>query len=97
MRILEGELLDRYLVRHHTADKVISKWKHLVRTSNWRTPNELRATVSRVSILGGRRVVFDLGGNNYRIVAEIDYARQQLAIRFIGTHAEYDEIDAEEI
>ena len=67
------------------------------RRAEWRTPADIRAVYANASILGGNRVVFNILGNTYRLVVAINYDYQIVYIRFVGTHAEYDQIDAETI
>lgn len=63
--------------------------------ANWRTPEDIKASYPKASILKSSRVVFNIKGNAYRLVAAVQYRAGVLAIRFFGTHAEYDRIDAE--
>lgn len=63
--------------------------------ANWRTPEDIKASYPKASILKSSRVVFNIKGNDYRLVAAVQYRAGVLAIRFFGTHAEYDRIDAE--
>lgn len=57
----------------------------------------MKSRYPSASIIPGNRVVFNIRGNRYRLVAEVDYRRRALSIRFVGTHAEYDRIDAREV
>jgi mRNA interferase HigB len=65
--------------------------------ATYRTPQELKAELRTASILKGSRVVFNIAGNKYRIILAIDYQRQLAKVRFVGTHAQYDQIDAETV
>jgi len=65
--------------------------------SGWRTPNEVKLTYASASILKNGRIVFNIKGNTYRMVVKVNYEKQWLFIRFIGTHEEYNHIDAENI
>jgi mRNA-degrading endonuclease HigB of HigAB toxin-antitoxin module len=65
--------------------------------AQWRTPEDVKASYPKASILKGGRVVFNIKGNDYRLVARIQYQAGVLAVRFFGTHAEYDRIDAETV
>jgi mRNA interferase HigB len=66
----------------------------LARAAEWSTPQDVRETFGSADFLADNRVVFDVGGNNYRVVARISYPFKQLLVKFVGTHAEYDRIDA---
>jgi mRNA interferase HigB len=79
------------------AEQALRTWVHVVRGADWSKPNEVKETFRSADILKGGRVVFDIGGNKYRLIAAIHYRGQRVYIRFIGTHAEYDKIDPETI
>ena len=70
---------------------------HDVKTAEWKNPNELRQQYKNASFVGEGRVVFNIKGNDYRLVVAIDYEFQVIFIRFIGTHNQYDKIDAKTI
>lgn len=72
-------------------------WYRHVLAADWATPAEVKADLRHASILRGGRVVFNLAGNKYRLVAWINYSHRIVYIRFIGTHAEYDRVDAQSI
>jgi len=65
--------------------------------SSYRTPQEVKAELSTASVLKGGRVVFNIAGNKYRVILAIDYERQLGFVRFVGTHAQYDQINAETV
>jgi mRNA interferase HigB len=65
--------------------------------AQWRTPDDVKASYPKASILKGSRVVFNIKGNDYRLIASVQYQARVLAIRFFGTHAEYDKTDAETV
>ncbi|MCU0211484.1 type II toxin-antitoxin system HigB family toxin [Pseudomonas shahriarae] len=65
--------------------------------STFYTPQDLKAELRTASILKGARVVFNIGGNKYRVIMAIDYPRQLGFIQFVGTHAQYDQINAETV
>jgi mRNA interferase HigB len=70
-------------------------WLNIVARAEWRNPEDVKASYPKVSILKAGRVVFNIKGNDYRLVVRVQYPAGVLAIRFFGTHAEYDRIDAE--
>ncbi len=72
-------------------------WYREVLQADWAKPTDVKADFRTASILRDGRVVFNLGGNKYRLVVWINFAYRVVYIRFIGTHAEYDEIDAQTI
>jgi len=69
-------------------------WFHEVQRASWRHAADVKRSYATASIVGGDRVVFNIKGNDYRLVTAIDYRRQILFIKWVGTHAEYDKIDA---
>jgi mRNA interferase HigB len=72
-------------------------WVEAVERATWKSPDEVKSAFSAVSVLTGTRFVFNIKGNEYRIIAEVDYGRERVMVRFAGTHAEYGKIDAREI
>lgn len=72
-------------------------WLAIAGQTQWRNPEEVKASHPKASILKAGRAVFNIKGNDYRLVAAVQYQAGVLVIRFFGTHAEYDKIDAETI
>ena len=92
MIITNDEVLDEFTNRYRNATDVFARWKTSVEGSAWTTPLEAQQTMTGVRSLGHGRLVFNIGGTNYRLVADVDYVMKELIIRFIGTHAQYDRI-----
>lgn len=72
-------------------------WHKACKDADWATPNEVKAAFGNASILQDGRVVFNIGGNKYRLVVWINYPYRVVYVRFIGTHAQYDQINAQTI
>jgi mRNA interferase HigB len=72
-------------------------WYDTAMNANWESPQDVKLTYANASILKKSRVVFNIKGNTYRLVAKFNFEKQWIFIRFIGTHAEYDMIDANTI
>jgi mRNA interferase HigB len=72
-------------------------WLGIVARADWRHPEDVKASYPKASILKAGRVVFNIKGNDYRLIARVQYRAGVLMIRFFGTHAEYDEVDAETV
>lgn len=72
-------------------------WYDVVRKADWASPNQLKADFANASILEDGRAVFNIAGNKYRLVVWVNYAYRRVYIRFIGTHAQYDRIDAQTV
>lgn len=72
-------------------------WFSLVRQARWHGPADVRATFGSADFVSDSRVIFNIGGNKYRLVTHVSYAYGRVLIKFVGTHREYDEINAETI
>ncbi len=96
-RIIAKKTLRNFWEKHKDCEEYLKTWHDTAKSSNWKTPNEIKKTFAHASILNNNRVVFNIKGNTYRLVVKINYERQWAFIRFIGTHAEYDRINAETI
>jgi mRNA interferase HigB len=77
-------------------DPILAWYRHALR-ADWRSPADIKRQFGNASILRNGRVVFNIGGNKYRLVVWINYAYRVVYVRFIGTHAQYDRIDAQTI
>ncbi len=93
-RIIAKRTLREFWKRHAESEQYLKTWYQTARTSNWKTPNDIKQTYANASILHDNRIVFNIKGNSYRLIVKFNYQRQWAFIRFIGTHAEYDKIDA---
>ena len=80
--------------RNRAAKTPLEDWYAQASAADWATPAEVKTQFGDASILQGGRVIFNIGGNKYRLVVRINYPYRVVYIRFVGTHAEYDEIDA---
>ena len=98
MRIIAKRTLRQFWQNGRSdAQAPIEAWFAEASKANWRTPQEVKAQFRSASILKGGRVVFNIAGNKYRLVVAIDYERQACFMKFIGTHEQYDSIDAETV
>ena len=84
-------------MKHSDCQQTLKSWFQETSNVEWKNHNELKNDYPNASVLKNNRVVFNIKGNNYRLVIKINYDYQMIWIRFIGTHAEYDKIDATEI
>jgi mRNA interferase HigB len=94
MRIIASTTLAAYANRHPGAAKSIAHWRNIARTSKWASTSDVQAAFPKAKVLNGERVRFEVAGGDYRLIAAFDFRRQIAFIKFIGTHAEYDRIDA---
>ncbi len=97
MRIIARKILRDYWEHHKDAQKALEAWYADVHTAKWKNTAEIKNIYQTASFLKGNRVVFNICGNHHRVVVKINFDYQIVYIRFIGTHAEYDRIDATEI
>ena len=95
MRIISKATLRTFWERHPRAAGPLQSWYALVAASEWRRPADVKDLFgTSVDFVADNRIVFDIGGNKYRLIVRVSYAYGQVLIKFIGTHAEYDRIDA---
>lgn len=97
MRIIAKKPLREFWERHSDAEQALKAWYHDAQQAQWKSPSDIRRIYATASILAHNRVVFNIRGNKYRLVVAINYDFGIVYIRFIGTHQEYDAIDAETI
>ena len=97
MRIYSKNTLRAFWERHTESEQALRAWYREIEQADWATPAQVRERFLNASIVGNNRVVFRIRGNNYRLVVEIFYPGRKVFVRFIGTHAEYDRINAEEV
>ena len=97
MRIIAKRALREFWERYPDAREPLLAWYREVEREDWDTPAKVKLKYRNASIVGGNRVVFNIKGNDYRLVVRINYAYRVVYVRFVGTHAEYDAIDVEEV
>jgi mRNA interferase HigB len=97
MRVIAKKALVAFWTKHPDARGPLNQWWAEAKRAAWKGPNDIKERYASASIIGNSRVVFNIGGNKYRLVVVVLYKFGTLYIRFVGTHAEYDRIDAEEI
>ncbi|MBK0384324.1 type II toxin-antitoxin system HigB family toxin [Pedobacter sp. SD-b] len=93
-RIFSRGTLRSYSEKHPEIEQHLKVWYDTAITSNWRSPADVKQTYANASILKNSRIVFNIKGNSYRLVAKFSFEKQWVFIRFIGNHSEYDKIDA---
>ena len=97
MRVIAKKILRNFLIKHNDCESQLKSWFHEAQRANWKNPNEIKKEFPSASILQDNRVVFNITGNSYRLIVKINYDYKILWIRFIGTHKQYDKIDANTI
>jgi mRNA interferase HigB len=97
MRIIARKPLVQFSSAHPDAKAGVDAWYHEARAAIWKSSADIKTRYQSASIINNRRVVFNIRGNKFRLVADINYPVGIVYIRFIGTHGEYDRIDVENI
>ena len=99
MRIISRKALRQFWERPQYADseQPLRAWFSEASKADWESPAEVKAAYRAASIVGNDRVVFNIGGNKYRLVVRINYAYRVIYIRFVGTHGQYDRINVQEV
>jgi len=99
MRILSRKTIRLFWEKAQYADaeQALKAWFREASNADWATPADIKAAFGNASIVGNNRLVFNVCGNKYRLVAKVNYAYRVMYIRFIGTHAQYDRIKVEEV
>jgi mRNA interferase HigB len=99
MRIIAVSTLRNFRKRsgRSDAEQPLRAWVHVIRAAEWSKPTDVKTMFRGADILKNERVVFNIGGNKYRLLAAVHYRGRRIYVRFIGTHKEYDEIDAETV
>ncbi|WP_128292158.1 type II toxin-antitoxin system HigB family toxin [Afifella aestuarii] len=97
MRIIARPKLIAFGERFPDAKAQLDVWWAEARRAEWASPADIKAQYRNASILKGGRVVFNICGNKYRLIVKFDYAKRIGFVRFLGTHKEYDQINAEEV
>ena len=96
-RIFAKSTLRDFWEKHPDSEQYLKTWYENAKKSNWLSPNDIKKTYANASILKNGRVVFNIKGNSYRLIVQFNFERQWAFIRFIGTHQDYDKINAETI
>ena len=97
LRIISKRALREFWEHHRDAEGPLLAWYREVRQADWGDPTELKGKFPKASIIDSSRVVFNIKGNDYRVVVRINYRYRVVYVRFVGTHAAYDRIDVREV
>ena len=96
-RIFAKSTLRRFWEKHPDYEQYLKTWYNTTINSDWKTPNEVKQTYASASILKEGRIIFNIKGISYRMIVKFNFEKQWAFIVFIGTHTEYDRIDANTI
>ena len=97
MRVIAISTLKEFWARHPDADLPLTEWYTKVSNAHWKSCADIKNDFNSVDYVGNQRYVFNIKGNHYRLVAAIKFIPELVYIRFVGTHADYDKIDASNI
>lgn len=96
-RIFSKNTLKAFWEKHADSEQYLKTWHETVKNADWKTPADIKMTYANTSILKNNRIEFNIKGNSYRLIAKFNFEKQWVFIRFIGTHSDYDKIDANTI
>lgn len=97
MRVIAVSTLRVFWAKHPQAETPLRAWYAEASRAVWKSPAAIKAAHRNASFMGSNRVVFNIKGNDYRLVVKVHYNTGVMYIRFVGTHAQYDAIDAEKV
>jgi mRNA interferase HigB len=97
MRVIAVSTLRDFWERHPDAEQPLKAWYEEATNATWAQPADIKARYRSASVLKNRRVVFNIKGNDYRLIVAIAYKLQIVYVKFVGTHQEYDAVDAQTI
>jgi len=97
MRVIALRTLQAFWEQHPEAQDALMAWYQDVKRAQWRTPADIKQIYRNASVISHNRVVFNVKGNQYRVVVAVQYQQAIVYIRLVGTHREYDKIDAESV
>jgi mRNA interferase HigB len=99
MRIIAKSTLVKFWKNkaHKDSEQPLKEWYQEASKADWKSPNEVKAQFGSVSVIGNKRLVFNIAGNKYRLIVSVNFKYRCMYICFLGTHKQYDEINAEEV
>lgn len=97
VRIIARGTLRKFWQSHPDAQEPLKAWHHEARKGHWTSPHQVKKMYRHASVLGDNRIVFNIAGNKYRLIVKFNYEFGTDYIRFIGSHKNYDRIDAEKV
>ena len=97
MVIFSKTTLIQFGLKHADSSNALLEWYKITTQSDWSDINDVKKTFNSADYVGNQRFVFNIKGNRFRIVASIKFKKRTIFIKFVGTHAEYDKIDAQNI
>src|SRR5688572_12125665 len=94
MNVVTKKRLEAFWSKHPPAKTPLLAWYRIARSAEWKSPQSIKEQFgTSVDFVSDNRVIFDIKGNDYRLIVRVSYAFKQVLVKFVGTHREYDEID----
>ena len=97
MQIIARRTLKQFWAKHPQAEAPLRSWYAVVAKSSWKGSADIKARYGTADFISDNRVIFDIGGNKYRLVLHVAYRFKTALVKFVGTHEEYDEINPENV
>jgi len=97
LRVIAKKILRDFWGKHPDCEQQLKAWYQEAEDAQWKNSNDVKSEYPSASILGDNRIVFNIKGNHYRLIVRVNYYYGMIWIRFIGSHAQYDKIDASKI
>jgi mRNA interferase HigB len=94
MRVISRKALRVFWETHPDARPVLQAWYADVRQAHWKSPTDLKSVYRNASFVANNRIIFNVKGGKYRLIVAVHYRSQIVYIRFVGTHQQYDQVDA---
>ena len=97
LRVISKKVLREFWQKHPECEQQLKSWYGEAESAIWKSPSDIKKDYPSASVITGNRIVFNIKGNKYRLIVKINYHYNNVWIRFVGTHSQYDKIDAEKI
>ncbi len=97
MRVIAVSTLREYWKEYPECEQSLRSWLQEIKKAKWESPQQLKIQYNNASVLSGKRIVFNINGNKYRLIVDIEFGLQIIFIVWFGSHEEYDKIDAKTI
>ena len=98
MQIIVNRALREFWIIHNQAEAPLKAWYALVVKADWSTPQDVKDGFgTTVDFVSDNRIIFDIGGNKYRLIVHVAYRFKRVLIKFVGTHEQYDRINPETV
>jgi mRNA interferase HigB len=93
VNVVTKRRLEAFWTLHPTAKAPLTAWHQIARMAEWRGPQDIKDQFRSADFVADNRVIFNIGGGNYRLVVRVSYRFKQVLVKFVGTHGDYDDID----